>query len=143
MTNAVEGTAPVRAAASATRRREGERGSQAGRAPTAQRIALPEFADGAAANGDALLPRDLNPLHQVKARLQACVGEATVTVGELLAAQENQVLRLDRMIDQPIDLTIEGKVVARGQLVAVDDHFAVKITQLPVSLSLTPAAPEV
>lgn len=58
-------------------------------------------------------------------------------MGELLGAKEHQVIRLDREIDQAVDLTVEGKVVARGQLVAVDGHFAVRITELPVALSLT------
>ncbi|MNY65664.1 flagellar motor switch protein [compost metagenome] len=57
-------------------------------------------------------------------------------MGELLSAKEHQVLKLDRGIEQPVDLTIEGKVVARGQLVAVDGHFAVRITELPMALGL-------
>jgi len=75
-----------------------------------------------------------NPLHAVRARLQVCVGEAELSVGELLAAKEHQVLVLDRALDQPVDMLLEGKVVARGQLVAVDGHFAVRITELPVPL---------
>lgn len=109
---------------------------------TAQIIALPDL--HANADGDALQPtdggpvlKDWNPLHQIKARLQVVVGEASISVGELLGAKEHQVLRLDREIDQSVDLTIEGKVVARGQLVAVDGHFAVRITELPVALGLT------
>ena len=60
-----------------------------------------------------------------------------MTVGELLSAKENQVLRLDRTLDQAVDLLLEGQVIARGQLVAVDDYFAVRITELPVPLQLT------
>lgn len=75
-----------------------------------------------------------NPLHAVRARLQVCVGQAQITIGELLAAKEHQVLALDRMVDEPVDLLLEGKVVARGQLVAVDGHFGVRITELPVAL---------
>ena len=75
-----------------------------------------------------------NPLHAVRARLQVCVGEVELSVGELLAAKEHQVLVLDRMTDQPVDMLLEGKVVARGQLVAVDGNFAVRITELPAPL---------
>lgn len=112
-----------------------------GSPPTAQIIALPDLhagqQDGSAnPTGDTAILKDWNPLHQIKAKLQVCVGEATLSVGELLGAKEHQVLRLDREIDQAVDLTIEGRVVARGQLVAVDGHFAVRLTELPVSLSL-------
>ncbi|MDP9933592.1 FliM/FliN family flagellar motor switch protein [Variovorax paradoxus] len=122
----------------------GDRGTrplQGGGMPTAQIIALPELhasgeVDAANHAGHATVLRDWHPLHQIKAKLQVCVGEATVSVGELLAAKEHHVLLLDRAVDQAVDLTIEGKVVARGQLVAVDGHFAVRITELPIALGL-------
>lgn len=88
-----------------------------------------------AASGAALL-RDPHPLHAVRVRLQVRVGEAAMSIGELLAARENEVLLLDRAVEQPVDLLLEGKVVARGQLVAVDGSFAVQITELPVPLEL-------
>jgi flagellar motor switch protein FliN/FliY len=62
------------------------------------------------------------------------VGEITLTVGELLNARENEVLVLDRRLEEPVDLLIEGRVVARGHLIAVDEQFAVRITELPVQL---------
>jgi flagellar motor switch protein FliN/FliY len=106
--------------------------------PSVHVIQLPELPDP---NHDtaAVLPLklDAHPLHQVKTRLQVCVGEASVTVAELLGAKENQVLRLDRTLDQAVDLLLEGQVIARGQLVAVEDYFAVRITELPLPLQLT------
>ena len=57
-------------------------------------------------------------------------------MGELMAAHENQVIRLNRTIEQPVDLLLEGRVVARGQLVAVDEHFAIRITDLPAPLKV-------
>ena len=115
----------------------------AGASPSAQIIALPELhplpGDGDAAAHDkaqAPLVSSWNPLHSIRTTLQACVGSATVTVGELLAAKQHQVLRLDRTVEQSIDLLIDGKVVARGQLVAVDGQFAVRITEAPVGLGL-------
>jgi flagellar motor switch protein FliN/FliY len=104
--------------------------------PTAQVISLGELHGDAAHRGAPAEPllEDTNPLHSIRTRLQVCVGEAELTVGELLAAKEHQVLVLDRSVDQPIDMLLEGKVVARGQLVAVDGCFAVRITELPAPL---------
>lgn len=107
------------------------------RAPSAQVIALPELHPHENEVPSSPVLQDTNPLRQIKTRLRVCVGEATITVGELLAAQEHQVLRLDRTLDQPVDLMLEGRVVAQGQLVAVDDHFAVRITALPIPLTLS------
>lgn len=124
--------------------------------PTVHMIALPELSSQSEATADrpdnasmssaaapvitaASLGAAMHPLHQVKARLQVCVGEVSVTVGELLAAQEHQVLRLERSLEQPVDLLLEGQVVARGQLMAVDGNFAVRITELPIPLQLSSA----
>jgi flagellar motor switch protein FliN/FliY len=72
-----------------------------------------------------------HPLRKVKARLTVSVGVAEIPVGDLLSAREQQVLRLDRTVDEPVEVLLEGQVVARGLLVAVEDHFAVRITELP------------
>ena len=101
----------------------------------AQSIEIPE-AGSAQPTGGPLL-KDPHPLHAVKVRLHVCVGHAVLTLGELLAARENEVLVLDKSVDEPVDLVLEGKVVARGELVAVDDgSFAVRISELPLPLKL-------
>ncbi|MHA6823025.1 FliM/FliN family flagellar motor switch protein [Ralstonia pseudosolanacearum] len=112
-----------------------------GAQPVAQTLALGELhSTGEAISNAPLLngamPSSANPLHRVKAQLTVCVGTATLTVGELMAAKAQQVLRLDSKVAQPVDLLLEGKVVARGQLVAVDEHFGVRITELPVALTV-------
>lgn len=76
-----------------------------------------------------------SPLLNVKTRLQVCVGEVLVSVGELTAAREGHVLALDRKVDDVVDLLLDGQVVARGQLVAVDDVFGIRITELPLPLT--------
>lgn len=105
--------------------------------PTAQIISLGELhgepAHRSAAEAPGLTSNG-NPLHSVRARLHVCVGEVEMTIGELLAAKEHQVLVLDRTVDEAVDLLLEGKVVARGQLVAVEGSFAVRITELPTPL---------
>jgi flagellar motor switch protein FliN/FliY len=102
--------------------------------PHARNVALEELGDGEQ-RGEALLA-NVNPLLSVKIQLQVRVGAVAMTLGELMAARENSVLALDRAVDQPVDLVLEGRTVARGQLVAVDEHFAVRITELPLALKL-------
>lgn len=109
---------------------------QGARAPLgAQALELDDVAGAAATHGASLL-REPHPLHAVKVRLQVCVGEAEMSVGELLGARENEVLVLQRRVEQPVDLLLEGKVVARGELVAVDGAFALRIGELPLPLKI-------
>lgn len=107
--------------------------AESARPHAAQVIELSELHEDTRSQG-APLVTDVNPLHNVKTRLQVCVGDVVLTVGQLLAAKEHQVLRLNRQVEQPVELLLEGAVVARGQLLAVDGHFAIRISDLPVSL---------
>ncbi len=109
----------------------GERASASARV-----IALTELepVTCASAEPEKILP-SANPIHAVRARLAAQVGTLEMSVGELLSARQGQVLALNQGIEDPVDLLLEGKVVARGQLVALDGCFALRITELPVPLS--------
>lgn len=99
----------------------------------AQPIDYPE-SENAPAGQPPLSIRNLNPIHSVKATLSVQVGEVELTVGDLLNAKAAQVFALNRRVDQPVDLLLEGSVVARGELVAVGDHFGVRIIELPLDL---------
>lgn len=95
-----------------------------------------EALDDLSVRQDGAPVASLHPLRNVKARVDVVVGSAEISVGELLDAKESHVLTLDRALTHPVDLVVEGQVIARGQLVAVDDKFAVRITELPTPLAL-------
>lgn len=101
---------------------------------SAQRLELDEAGTQPDA-GPALL-HTVHPLHAVKVQLHVRVGTVAMTIGEVLAARERQVLRLERTIEDPVDLVLGDRVVARGELLAVDGAFAVRITELPLPLAL-------
>lgn len=94
-----------------------------------QMVELPEFAPGDCA-GTAPALTDLKVFHAVKVRLQVVVGGLEMTIGDLSRLQQSAVLKLDRLADAPLDITLDGQVVARGHLVAVGDHFGVRVTDL-------------
>ena len=67
---------------------------------------------------------------QVKIQLTVTLGETEITMGRLFALAAGEVLTLDRAADAPIDVRLNGKLIARGLLVAVDDRFGVRITEI-------------
>ncbi|MBI1890128.1 MAG: FliM/FliN family flagellar motor switch protein [Burkholderiales bacterium] len=81
-------------------------------------------------SGPAVLGGNVGLLQGVKVKLNVMVGEAQTTVGELMSLKEFSVLKVDRLADAPIDVFLEGNLVARGQLVVVDDNFGVRITEI-------------
>lgn len=77
-----------------------------------------------------ILDRNLDVIKNVKVKLEIFLGEAELTVGELFDLNEDSVVKLDRDVTAPVDIVLDGKVVARGSLVVVDDNFGVRITQI-------------
>lgn len=97
-----------------------------------QSIDLPTLVENAPAGqplfaGQAALPF----LGALKVRLTAQLGSTEISVAELTELQKGAIVSLDRLLDQPIDLLAEGHVVAQGTLVAVGDHFGLRITAIP------------
>jgi flagellar motor switch protein FliN len=80
--------------------------------------------------GPAILGGNMGLLQGVKVRLSVVVGEIHTTLGELMDVKELSVLTLDRQVDYPVDIMLDGNVVAKGQLVAVGDHFGVRVTEI-------------
>ena len=66
----------------------------------------------------------------VKVSLSVYVGECEISVSELFDLSDGSVISLDRDIGAPVDVKYEDKVIARGELVAVEDNFGVKITEI-------------
>lgn len=81
-------------------------------------------------SGPPLMAGNLNLLHGVKVALSVTVGEIQTTLGELMGLQQQSVLKIERPVEGPVDLMLDGKIVARGQLVVVDDNFGVRITEI-------------
>ena len=86
-----------------------------------------EPALGLAAAGDA---SDLERLTDVTLELTVEVGRTRMTLGQALALGPGSVITLDRLADQPVDLLVNGKPVARGEVVVIDDVFGLRVTQI-------------
>ena len=76
------------------------------------------------------VPQKLDVVKDVQLRLTAVLGDVSLSVAELFALAENSVLTLDRHADEPVELLLDSRVVARGTLVIVDDKFGVRITEV-------------
>jgi flagellar motor switch protein FliN/FliY len=67
---------------------------------------------------------------QVDVTLEAYIGAAHMTVGELTGLKTDAVVPLDAQLNAAVELRLNGQLVARGELVAVEDKFGVRITDL-------------
>jgi flagellar motor switch protein FliN/FliY len=69
-------------------------------------------------------------LHDVVMELPAERGRTRMRVRDLLGLQPGTVVELDRLAGSPADLLVNGRLIARGEVVVVDEDYALKITEL-------------
>jgi flagellar motor switch protein FliN/FliY len=91
--------------------------------------------------GDAQLA-DLDRLTAVSVELTVEIGRTRMTLGEALALGPGSVVTLDRMADQPVDLLVNGKRIARGEVVVVDEEFGLRVTEVAPAPGARPAVAE-
>ncbi len=73
---------------------------------------------------------DLRRLSAVPVDLSVEIGRARMSVGETLELREGSVVTLDRMAGEPVDLLVNGKPIARGEVVVIDEQFGLRLTQV-------------
>jgi flagellar motor switch protein FliN/FliY len=73
---------------------------------------------------------NLDLLLDVPLRIVAELGACTLPVAQILALGAGSIVELDRAAGAAVDLRVNEKLVARGEIVAVDERFGVRITEL-------------
>lgn len=72
----------------------------------------------------------LDSLRDVPITITACLGRATLPIGAILRLGPGAVVELEEAISAPIELTVRGVPFATGEVVVIDDHFAIHIKNL-------------
>lgn len=78
---------------------------------------------------------DPHLLAGIEVRLEAFLGAAEMTVAELLALKTGDDVALDANLARDVELRLNGKAIGRGELVAIDDQYAVRILEIARSAS--------
>jgi flagellar motor switch protein FliN/FliY len=86
--------------------------------------------------GSELLPdgprsaRDLEAVYDIPVRVSAVLGKATMQVNQLLKLGRGAVVELDRKVGEAIDIYVNNRLVARGEVVVVEDRLGVTMTEI-------------
>jgi len=83
---------------------------------------------GAGVKGDG--QRNLDLLLDVEITVAVEVGRTQISLEEVLSLVPGSVVALDKKAEEPVDLRVNGKLVARGEVVLVDDNYGLRITQI-------------
>ncbi|GAA4932326.1 flagellar motor switch protein FliN [Actinoplanes utahensis] len=98
-------------------------GDDAGAVNLAQRAAAPARGAGGGRGG-------LDMLHDVEMEVSAELGRTRMSVRELLSLTPGAIVELDRAAGSPADLLVNGRLIARGEVVVVDENFGIRITEI-------------
>ena len=73
---------------------------------------------------------DLAPVFDVPVNISAVLGKSNMTVAQLLKLGNGSVLELDRKVGEAIDIYVNNRLVARGEVVVVDERLGVTMTEI-------------
>lgn len=72
----------------------------------------------------------LEAVHDVPVKVQAVLGRARMPVGELLHLTAGTVVELDRRVGEPVDIFVNDRLIARGEVVLIDNALGVTLTEI-------------
>ena len=75
-------------------------------------------------------PQPLDLILDVTMRVSVELGRATLTVQEILALGPGSVVELDKLAGEPVDILVNERLIARGEVVMVDENFGVRVTEI-------------
>ena len=84
---------------------------------------------GAPGNGSRK-PQDLEAVYDIPVQVSAVLGKATMEVNQLLKLGRGAVIELDRKVGEAIDVYVNNRLVARGEVVVVEDRLGVTMTEI-------------
>lgn len=90
-------------------------------------VELPELEDGLPAEG---ADKPLEAIYNIPVQLSAVLGRASMQVNQLLKLGRGAVVELDRGVGEPIDIYVNNRLVARGEVVVVEDRLGITMTEI-------------
>lgn len=73
---------------------------------------------------------DLEPVYDVPVNVQAVLGKAHLEVSQLLKLGPGAIVELDRKVGEAIDIYVNDRLIARGEVILVEDHLGVTMTEI-------------
>jgi flagellar motor switch protein FliN/FliY len=88
------------------------------------------FADIEPAMQDEGSPQNIDFLLDIPLEITVELGRTKIKVGDLLKLSQGSVVELDSMTDQPLEIFVNKKLMAQGEVVVVNDKFGIRLTNI-------------
>ncbi|MCC5450458.1 flagellar motor switch protein FliN [Rheinheimera sp. UJ51] len=93
----------------------------------AKKVDLEELKDE---KGSALDKRKLDTILDIPVTISMEVGRAKISIRNLLQLNQGSVVELDRIAGEPLDVLVNGTLIAHGEVVVVNDKFGIRLTDV-------------
>jgi len=90
-----------------------------------KKIQFPELAEGE--RGGRFQDRTLG---DIPVEVSVELGRTHMSLKEILDLKEGSIIELDRLAGEPLDLKVSGQLVAQGEVIAIDDYYGLKISNV-------------
>ena len=81
-------------------------------------------------NAPVSLEANLDLLMDVQMSLTVELGRTKMYIREILGLGEGSIIELDKLAGEPVDLLVNGKLIAKGEVVVIDENFGVRVTDI-------------
>ncbi len=103
--------------------------AEAPRAPVNAQSVQFERLDG---GGPSSIGSDIDLIREVPLEISVELGRTAKKISEILSFSSGTVVELNKLVGEPLDVMANGKLIARGEVVVVDDNYGVRITEIVV-----------
>lgn len=92
-------------------------------------ISMPSAADYMAPTSSTK-QRDLSFFHQIPVKVTLEVASTEIALGELMKVEEGAVIELDKLAGEPLDVRVNGRLLARGEVVVVNGKYGLRLVDV-------------
>ncbi|WKE66748.1 flagellar motor switch protein FliN [Gallaecimonas kandeliae] len=93
-------------------------------------VELEEFKDDSGPELTAEEKRKLDTILDIPVTISMEVGRSKITIRNLLQLNQGSVVELDRVAGEPLDVLVNGTLIAHGEVVVVNDKFGIRLTDV-------------
>lgn len=85
---------------------------------------------GVGPDGEVYPYHKIEFVHDVPLKLSAEIGQTSLAVREILALNVGRVVEFTKVVGEPMDITVSGRLMARGEIVVVNERYGVRISEV-------------
>lgn len=93
-------------------------------------VQKPAFAELTPKHNDQKTPRNLDLIMDVPLEFSVVLGKSKKTIKEILSFSNGSIVELDKLADEPLEIYVNGKLIAQGEVVVINENFGIRITNI-------------